>query len=89
MAKKYDLAVKVGTYEKDGNTKNKYQNVGVIMETHDGGQFMMIDPKFNFAAVERGTDNNGNLRALVMVSMFEPKDKPLSKSSGNTPEFEE
>lgn len=69
MKKKYDLAVKTGTYEKNGETKNKYQNVGVVMEKDDGSKFLLIDPLFNFGAVRR---EDG--RDMVIVSMFEPKD---------------
>ena len=34
--KKYDLAAKVGTYEKNGETKNRYKNVGLILENEEG-----------------------------------------------------
>lgn len=69
MAKKiYDLAVKVGTYQKDNETKNKYTNVGLVMEKDDGGKFLLIDPLFNFGAVKRDEG-----RDMVIVSMFPPK----------------
>lgn len=66
--KKYDLACKVGTYEKQGETKNRYKNVGLILENEEGKKIVMIDPTFNFAAVKR---EDG--KEMVMVSMFEPK----------------
>ena len=69
----YDLAVKTGTYEKDGETKGKYTNVGVVLQKDDGGKFLMIDPCFNFAGVKR---EDG--RDMILVSMFEPKDKQYS-----------
>lgn len=74
--KKYDLACKVGTYEKNGETKNRYKNVGLILESEEVGEngkpkrIVMIDPTFNFAAVKREDGKD-----MVMVSMFEPKDK--------------
>lgn len=73
--KKYDLACKVGTYEKNGETKGKYKNVGLILENEEGKKMVMIDPTFNFAAVRREDGKD-----MIMVSMFEPKEKSESKS---------
>lgn len=73
--KKYDLAAKVGTYEKNGETKGRYKNVGLILENEEGKKMVMIDPTFNFAAVRREEGKD-----MVMVSMFEPKEKSESKS---------
>lgn len=67
--KKYDLAVKTGSYvDRDGKTKNRYQNIGVVMQG-DNGFYALLDPLINLAAVprEEGKDR-------VMVSMFEPRD---------------
>ncbi len=66
--KKYDLSVKTGTYEKNGETKGKYTNVGLILENDEGKRIVMIDPLFNFGAVRREEGKD-----MVMVSMFEPK----------------
>jgi hypothetical protein len=66
--KKYDLAVKVGEYQKDGQTKNKYQNIGAILEKEDGGRFMLLDRFFNPAGVPNPDD-----RSNVIVSLFEPR----------------
>ena len=70
--RKKDLAVKTGTYTgKDGVTKNRYANVGTLMEDDDtGAKFLLIDPCFNFAGVsrEQGKDR-------VMVSLFDIKPK--------------
>ena len=71
--KKYDLACKTGTYEKEGTTKNRYKNVGLILENEEGKKMVMIDPTFNFAAVRREDGKD-----MVMVSMFEPKEKQQS-----------
>ena len=71
--KKYDLACKTGTYEKNGETKNRYKNVGLILENEEGKKMVMIDPTFNFAAVRREDGKD-----MVMVSMFEPKEKQQS-----------
>lgn len=70
MKKLYDLAVKTGTYEKDGETKNRYENVGSVMEKDDGGRLILLNRTFNPAGVPN-PDNRSN----VILSMFknEPK----------------
>lgn len=65
--RKYDLAVKTGTYEKNGETKGRYMNVGVVLEGNDG-MFILLDPAFNPAGVPRKEDR-------VLVSMFEPRNR--------------
>lgn len=69
--RKYDLAVVTGTYNdpQTGLEKKRYQNIGVEMETDDGGRFILLDPLINLAAVPRG---NGKDR--IMVSKFEVKE---------------
>lgn len=69
MKKLKDLAVVTGTYQKDGETKKRYQNVGALMES-ENGQFLLLDPLINLAAVPRQEG-----RDRVIVSMFEPKDE--------------
>lgn len=67
--KKFDLAVVTGKYtDQTGQSKNRYQNIGVVIQADDGGHYMLIDPLINLAAVPRepGKDR-------IMVSMFEPK----------------
>ena len=63
--RKYDLAVKTGEYERDGQIKGRYLNVGVVLQGDDG-MFILMDPAFNPAGVPR----KGN---RVLISMFEPK----------------
>lgn len=84
MSKKIaDLAVKVGSYVKDGENKNRYKNCGIILQKEDGGKMLMIDPTFNFAAVNRDAG-----RDYVILSEFAVKeDKPTSK--GGQPVWEE
>lgn len=59
------LSVANGTYQKDGQEKTRWVNVGVILEK-DGKEFALIDPTINFAAFprEQGKD-------MVMVGVFE------------------
>ena len=72
MKKVFDLAVKTGEYQKGGETKNRYQNIGSIME-NDNGQFMILDRTFNPAGVP-----NPDNKSSVLVSMFK-----ADRDSGN------
>ena len=74
---KYNITCKVGSYEKNGETKGKYLTVGTVMEKDDGSRFIFIDPFFNFGAVER----NGN--DSVICSLMEPKEKENSQDNWN------
>ena len=68
MFKKFDLAVKVGSYTgKDGQTKNRYENIGAIMEG-EKGEFMFLKRTFNPAGVNSDKES-------IIVSMFAPKPK--------------
>ena len=68
--KKYDLAVKVDTYtDRNGEQKNRYQNVGAVIEG-ERGPYLLLDRYFNPAGVPN-PDNRPN----VIVSMFEPRDR--------------
>lgn len=44
------LTAKVGEYEKDGQTKGRYIDVGVILSS-DKGEYMLVDPTVNLAGV--------------------------------------
>jgi hypothetical protein len=86
MKKIADLAVKVGQYVKDGETKNRYKNVGIVLQKDDGSKMRMIDPTFNFAAVKLDEG-----RDYVIISEFEIKDKaePAQKPTAGAPQFDE
>ena len=44
------LMAKVGTYEKNGETKGEYVRIGVIM-SNDNGEYALLDPTVNLAGV--------------------------------------
>lgn len=70
MTKKVkDLAVAAGKYIKDGKEKNRYLNVGVVLETNDGGKFILLDRTFSPAGCP-----NPEGKSTVLISMFDPKD---------------
>jgi len=77
MHKTYDLAVKSGSYTQNGETKNRYENIGSVMEG-DKGPFIMLKRHINLAAFpfKEGGD-------AVLVSMFEPKDRDSNFSNGS------
>ena len=68
--KAYDLAVVVGSYvDNTGTQKNRYQNIGVVLEKDDGGKFILLNRDFNPA----GTPYDASKGNTIMVSMFAPK----------------
>ena len=80
MKKVYDLAVKTGSYiSAAGETKNRYENVGSIME-HDNGQFIILNRTFNPAGVP-----NPDNKSSVIVSMFKPKTDGAKNATTGTP----
>jgi hypothetical protein len=69
MAKKYDLSVKTGEYtDGQGQTKGRYMNIGVMMET-DKGPYILLNRTFNPAGVPGNNDRDN-----IIVSLFEPRD---------------
>lgn len=76
MIKKYDIVATVGTYQKGGETKSRFKNVGVVMEK-DGRPFILLDRTFNPAGlpVQDGRDT-------VLLSLYEPKDKGSDYNQG-------
>ena len=77
---KYNITCKVGSYEKNGETKGKYLTVGKVMEKDGGSRFIFIDPFFNFGAVER------NGKDSVICSLMEPKDNNNQQQTVNQEE---
>lgn len=67
--KSYDLAVKVSQYVKDGETKNRYENVGAIFEGEKGQKFITMKRTFNPAGVPVDSSD----RESIFISMFDQK----------------
>lgn len=67
--KKYDMAVKTGTYQSQSGEKNRYENVGEVHSSERGGFYARVNPfrmmGVAMAAIARGEDS-------MMVSLFEP-----------------
>lgn len=66
MEKLYDLVIPLSKYEKDGQEKTKWENVGVIMK-NDKGPFIMLKKTFNPAGIAESDREN------ILISMFKPK----------------
>ena len=65
MGKIGRLACKVGSYEKDGQTKGKYVDVGVLMQSQDGSMYVLMNTTFNPAGVP-----NPENKESIIVSVF-------------------
>lgn len=79
MAKRlYDLAVRVGEYTKDGETKGRFLSVGSVMQSDDGGQFIMLNRSFNPAGVPV-KDPNAD---AILIGCYQPKPKGASAAGG-------
>lgn len=77
-----ELAVAVASYEdrNTGQMKNRYKNIGVLMETESNGQvnrFLMLDRSFNPAGVpfKQGSDK-------ILISLFDPKPRDGQQGGG-------
>ena len=75
-SKKYDLAVKTGSYtDRNGQEKGRYENIGSVMQG-DNGPFLILKRTFNPAGVPNPQDKDS-----VIVSCFEPRDSGAQNSN--------
>jgi hypothetical protein len=80
------LSAKIGEYEKDGQTKGRYVEVGVIMQG-DNGEYALFDPTVNMAGVlaqqnVMAMQKGEKLRDRVMCSVFDQEQQPQQGYSG-------
>lgn len=79
------LMAKVGEYEKDGQTKGRYVEIGVIL-SNSNGEYALLDPSVNLAGVlmqqrmvaQKGGGKSGD---RVLVSIFD-NDRGGGQSQG-------
>ena len=69
-----DIAIKVGEYEKDGQKKGEYENIGALMQSDDGSEFLLLNnsclnPSLAMIA-------NRERKRRVAVSIFRDEDAP-------------
>lgn len=85
-----ELAVAVAQYEdrQTGQTKNRYENVGVLMEsTNDRGeinQFLMLNRSFSPAGApfKPGSDK-------ILISMFDPRPRDGQQGRQQRPQTQQ
>ena len=69
MSIRYNMAVKVGGYEKNGKKKNRYQRIGRVMDGKDGGLFVLLDALY--VSNQLNGLANRERRDAIIVSLFE------------------
>lgn len=74
-------AVSGGYTNAQGDTKKRYVNVGTLMETDDGNQFIMLNRHINFAAFPHKEGSES-----VLISMFDIKERD-GQSGGQSSNF--
>lgn len=75
MGKKYDVVAKVGEYQKGGETKPRWKNVGAVVTTENGFA-LLLDKTFNPAGLAEPD------RESVLLSLFEPKAEGQDMQTG-------
>jgi len=65
-----DVSVVTGTYEQNGETKNRYKQVGVAMKGDDGSSFILLDRSFNPAGVPHKPGDD-----KILLSLFDPREE--------------
>jgi hypothetical protein len=78
--KTHDIAVKVGSYEKNGEQKNRYENIGYVLTGDDGKEMHFIKRTFNPAGCPMGRDGEDH----VLVSIFAVKANNSAPPSGSS-----
>ena len=71
----HNLSVKVDSYMKGNEQKNKWLNVGVVMQNDDGSEFILLDRTFNPAGVI-----NPDNKKTVLISKF-----PITNNTPSDP----
>lgn len=70
-----DLAVKTGSYTKGNETKGRYENIGQLMQSDDGGMFVLLKPTVDMGIVWQlqrmdAKATGKEARDTIMVSCF-------------------
>lgn len=81
------LAAKVGEYQKEGQTKGRYVELGVIL-SGDRGEYILMDPTVNLAGVlsvqnMMNHKNGKKVSDRIMVSIFSDEDRGSSQGGGS------
>ena len=81
------LMIKVGSYEKDGQTKGEYVRLGVLNTTSGGGEYILLDPSVSLSGclTKQNLHNHANNKKtgnMIMCSIFtdEPQQQPAQQA---------
>ncbi len=66
---KYDLSAVIGTYEKNGETKNISRTIGKFWQGDDGKYKMLLNSDFNPASGKKNEDGT------IWINFYEQKPK--------------
>ena len=70
--KTHTISVKTGSYMRDGQTKNRYENIGRVMtDMETGGKMYFLNRTFNPAGCPKRNDDDD----AVLLSIFEDRPK--------------
>lgn len=80
------LAAKTGEYQKDGQTKGEYVDIGVIIPGTDG-EYLLLDPTVSLAGIMAkqnafAMQQNKPIRTSVMVSVFDSNNQQQAQQGG-------
>lgn len=74
MKKVYDIVATTSTYQENGETKRRYQNVGSVYQG-DKGPFIVMASWVNLAALPRQEGREG-----VILNLYPPKENAQQKT---------
>ena len=89
------IAARIGSYEKDGQTKGEYVDIGVILNNSDG-EYVLLNPTVDLAGVlmkqrmlaqETGKKSGGSVIASVFDSDRQQNNGQQSSSNDDQVPF--
>lgn len=80
----HDLAVKAGEYTNNkGETKARWVNIGKVLQTDDGGKFLLINRHFNPAGIPNPEDKDSVAVSLFKIDRDAPKQDAHNQAKSN------
>lgn len=74
---KWNLTAKIGSYQNNsGETKTRWQRLGQMRESKNGGFYLLIDPTVDIGGVFSLQQKQDPSYDSVMVGVFEENDAP-------------
>lgn len=90
------VAAKVGEYEKDGQMRGEYVNIGVILN-NDKGEYLLLDPTVNLAGVlmkqrvlaQKNQKKGGDMVSCGIFEKDRQQSQPAQSSGGGHDGFDD